>query len=117
MRRLSPRALRLRLVLELGSHCIHLGRYQFQSPRSFIVAGSSTARTIVASIRIATARPTPICLKSSELSVAKIANTATITIAALVTVPAVARIPCETAASVDIPRSNASRTRLRMNTW
>ena len=38
------------------------------------MAGSSTARTIVASMRIATARPTPICLKSMELSVAKIAE-------------------------------------------
>ena len=35
-----------------GSHSSHLGRYQFQSPRSFIADGSSTARTIVASSRI-----------------------------------------------------------------
>src|SRR5947208_1539092 len=76
-----------------GSHSSDRGRYQFHLPSSFIDAGSRTARTIVASIRIATARPTPICLKSSALSVAKIANTATITIAALVTVPAVALIP------------------------
>jgi hypothetical protein len=41
-----------------GSHSSHRGRYQFHSP-SFIVAGSSTPRTIVASIRIAAARPTP----------------------------------------------------------
>jgi hypothetical protein len=94
-----------------------LGRYQFQSPRSFIVAGSSTARTSVASTRIATDKPTPICLKSSELSVAKIANTPTITIAALVTVEAVALIPYAIASSVFMPRSNASRMRLRMNTW
>ena len=40
------------------------GRYQLRSPSSFIVAGSSTARTSVASSRIATARPTPICLNS-----------------------------------------------------
>ena len=32
-----------------GSQASHFGRYQFQSPRSFIVAGSRTARTIVAS--------------------------------------------------------------------
>src|ERR687893_14409 len=69
-----------------GSQLSPRGRYQLASPRSFIVAGSSIARTIVASIRIATARPTPICLKSSELRVAKIAKTATITTAALVTV-------------------------------
>ncbi len=30
---------------------------------------------------------------------------------------AVERMPCETASSVVMPRSNASRTRLRMNTW
>ena len=40
-----------------GSHSSHFGRYQFQSPRSFIVAGSSTPRMIVASIRTATAEP------------------------------------------------------------
>ena len=88
-----------------------------RSPSSFIAAGSSTARTSVASMRIAAARPTPIILNSTELSVAKIANTATITIAALVTTPAVERMPCATASSVDSPRSTASRIRLRMNTW
>ena len=35
--------------LRCGSHSSQRGRYQFQSPSSFIVAGSSTARTIVAS--------------------------------------------------------------------
>src|SRR5215211_2663416 len=35
-----------------GSHSSHHGRYQFRSPSSFIVAGSSTPRTRVASIRI-----------------------------------------------------------------
>ena len=44
---------------------------------------------IVASMSTATARPTPICLNSSSDSVAKIENTPTITIAALVTTPAV----------------------------
>ena len=43
---------------------------------------------IVASIRIATARPTPISLKSMKERVANTLNTRTITIAALVTVPA-----------------------------
>ena len=52
---------------------------------------------IVASSSTATARPTPICLMSSVESVAKIANTATITSAALVTVLAVVRIPRSTA--------------------
>ena len=43
------------------------GRYQLRSPSSFIAAGSSTARTSVASSRMATARPTPICLNSIRL--------------------------------------------------
>jgi len=68
-------------------------------------------------MRIATARPTPICLNSIALSVAKIPKTATMMIAALVTVPAVDLIPWAVASSVLMPRSNASRTRLRMNTW
>src|SRR5215211_4084937 len=100
-----------------GSHSSHFGRYQFQSPSSFIVAGSSTPRMIVASISTATASPTPSCLKISNESVAKIAKTEIITIAALVTTPAVVLIPCVTASSVDRPRSKASRIRVRMNTW
>ena len=79
--------------------------------------GRSTARTIVASIRIAAASPTPACFMSIVESVAKIENTATITIAAAVTTPAVDLIPWVTAASVSSPRSYASRIRLRMNTW
>ena len=62
-----------------GSHCSGLGRYQFQSPRSFIVAGSSTPRMMVASIRMAEASPTPNSLKSTRLSVTKIPNTPTMT--------------------------------------
>ena len=58
---------------------------------------------IVASSSTATARPTPICLMSSVESVAKIANTATITSAALVTVLAVVRMPRSTASSVEQP--------------
>ena len=50
-----------------------------------------TARTIVASSAIAAASPTPSCLNSSSGRVAKTENTAIITIAALVTVPPVAR--------------------------
>jgi len=61
------------------------------------VAGSRTARTIVASMRIAAARPTPGCLNSIAPSVAKIANTAIITAAALVTTPAVDLMPSATA--------------------
>jgi hypothetical protein len=82
-----------------------------------MLAGSRTPRTIVASIRIAVARPTPSCLKMIDERIAKIPKTATITIAALETVLAVDLMPWATASSVVMPRSNASRTRLRMNTW
>jgi hypothetical protein len=72
---------------------------------------------MVASIRIAAARPTPNCLKNSSDSVAKTAKTQTITIAALVTTFAVVRIPSEIASSIVAPRRNRSRIRLTMNTW
>jgi hypothetical protein len=49
--------------------------YQVQSPNSFIVDGNSAARTIVASIRTAIARPTPSCLNAISLRVAKMENT------------------------------------------
>ena len=88
-----------------------------RSPSSFIAAGSRIARTSVASIRTATARPTPISFMSTMQSVAKIEKTATITAAALVTVPAVAAIPSRTASSLLRPRSTPSRTRLRISTW
>ncbi len=52
-----------------------------------MAAGSRTPRTCVASIKTATARPTPSCLKISSDRGAKIANTETITTAALVTTP------------------------------
>src|SRR5256714_1181562 len=89
----------------LGIQPSDCGSHQLRSPSSVIVAGSSTPRMIVASIRMATARPTPICLSSSELSVAKIPNTPTITTAALVTVPAVLLIALLTASAVLAPPS------------
>ena len=61
--------------------------------------GSSTMRTTVASMSTAEAKATPSCLKSTSLSVAKIANTATITRAALVMTPAVVVIPSATASA------------------
>ena len=51
-----PAPVRLRRPT-FGSQLEPLGRYQFQSPSSFIDAGSSTPRTSVASIRTAAARP------------------------------------------------------------
>src|SRR5919204_177922 len=95
-----------------GSHSSHRGRYQFRSPSSFIVAGSSTPRTIVASIRIAAAKPTPNCLNIKSESAPKTENTPNITTAALVTTPAVDLIPTEIASSMPAPRWNASRIRL-----
>ncbi len=44
-------------------------------------------------------------------------KTTTITIAALVTVPAVVAMPWRTASVVLIPPRHDSRTRERMNTW
>src|SRR5215217_1732548 len=76
-----------------GSQPRRFGRYQLRVPRSFIVAGSSTARTMVASIRIAAARPTPSCFIDWSPPVANIANVITITAAALVMIPAVLLMP------------------------
>ena len=67
--------------------------HQARSPSSTSAAGSITSRISVASMRIAADRPTPIIFISSMLSVAKIANTETITAAALVTTPAVSAMP------------------------
>ena len=113
----SPSRTSSELWSKCGSHSSHEGRYQFRSPSSFIDAGRRTPRTIVASIRIAAASPTPNCLKNSIDSVANTANTQTITSAALVTTPAVDLIPVEIASSIEAPRWKRSRIRLTMNTW
>jgi hypothetical protein len=89
----------------LGSRLSRFGRYQLRLPCTVIVAGSSTARTRVASIWIAAARPTPSCFIDWSPPVANIANVITITAAALVIATAVLLIPCATAFSVDRPRS------------
>ena len=65
--------------------------------------GSRTPRTRVASSRTAKARPTPICLNIMNERLPKRANTPTMTMAALVTVPAVILIACDTATSVSSP--------------
>jgi len=69
-------------------------------PSSFIVAGSSTARTIVASIRTAIARLKPICCIMIRLSVANSPKTATMTSAALVMMRADCVSPSATARSL-----------------
>ena len=58
-----------------------------------MVAGSSTVRTIVASTKTATARPSPSWRAIPSGRVRKTANTTTMIAAALVTVPAVRRDP------------------------
>ena len=42
---------------------IHLGDHQFALPINLIVAGTTKALTIVASRRLANAKPNPICLR------------------------------------------------------
>ena len=65
-----------------------------------MVAGRSTARTIVASIRIATARPTPSCFIDWSEPVANATNVTTMTAAAPVITPAALLMPSATAFSV-----------------
>ena len=74
-------------------------------------------RTAVASIRTATARPTPSVLTSTNDRVAKIENTATMMTAALVTTPALAAMPSVSASVMASPCWHRSRMRLRMKTW
>ena len=71
---------------------------------------------IVASIRIAAASPTPSCFISNVDSVPKMANTPTITTAALVTTPADRVMPLATASRLGTPWRTASRIRLTTNT-
>ena len=88
-----------------------------RAPSSFMVAGSRTARTTVASSKTATARPMPISLSDTIDNVANVRKTKTMTTAAAVTTPAVVLIPWATARSVRPVLSYVSRIRLSMNTW
>ena len=99
-----------------GSHSSQRGRYQFRSPSKAMTEGSSTPRTTVASSRTATASPTLSCLNCCSDKVPKTANTATMMMAALVTTPAVLRMPCPTASLAGSPRSCASLIRETTNT-
>ena len=58
------------------------GAHQFQRPSSFIVAGTSSVRTIVASTTTARASPRPSCFMATISPAAKPANTMTISSAA-----------------------------------
>jgi len=73
-------------------------------------------RTRVASSSTAAARPTPSCLNVITPRVAKIEKTATMTMAALVTVPAVAVTPSAAASRGHRPFSLASRIRSSTST-
>ena len=84
-----------------GSHSSQEGRYQFQSPRSVIAAGTSTERTTVASIRRATAIPKPICWNITRSPIAKPTKTATMMSAAPVMRRAVEPIPNAIASFVE----------------
>src|SRR5262249_4882174 len=61
------------------------GRYQFHFPSSFMLAGSRTMRTIVASSRTAVASPIPASFIDTWDRVVKVRNTMTMTTAAAVT--------------------------------
>ena len=76
-----------------------------------------TPRTTSASTSTATARPRPSSFISTMCSDAKIANTDTITKAALVTVPAERVMPSRTASRTGRPCCAASRMWLSTNTW
>jgi hypothetical protein len=93
-----------------------LGRYQFQSPSSFIVAGSRTARTMVASSSTATARPTPNILATTSGSSTKAAKTEIMISAALVMTRAVEPTPSTTARLGSRCCRYCSRTRLSRKT-
>src|SRR6516225_3903558 len=105
------------LAPKRGIHSSQLGMYQFHSPRSFMLAGSRTTRTIVASSSTATASPMPVSFIDTEDKLAKMRKTITMTVAAAVTVAAVDLMPLLTARSVDWPARWFSRILLKMNTW
>ena len=53
-----------------GVHSRKRGNYQLRPPSSFIVEGTSTERTMVASTKMANARPNPICCVETNWPVA-----------------------------------------------
>src|SRR5262249_13268270 len=89
-----------RFSLNFGSQLSQRGRYQFQSPSSFIALGRTTERMIVASIRSAAATPKPICWNMISSPLAKPAKTATMINAAPVMMRAVEATPKVTAPTV-----------------
>ena len=92
------------------------GAHQFQSPSSRISEGTSSARTIVASISTASAVPTPSCLMKMICEVAKAPIAITNSSAAKVTMRPVRSSPSATASSLGAPASWASLMRVSRNT-
>src|SRR5690606_24899445 len=74
----------------------HRGSHQLRSPSSSMVAGTSSIRTMVASSRIAAARPVPISFITRSFSRMKLPNTNTMIAAAAVMTLAVAARPSAT---------------------
>jgi hypothetical protein len=93
------------------------GRYQLRSPSSFMVAGRSTARTIVASIRIATREADAQLLHGLVVAGGEHREGDHHDRGGAGDDAGGALFPWATAALVDMPRSTASRIRLRTNTW
>ena len=76
-----------------------------------MVAGTSTIRTRVASMSIATARPSPICLMTSSGPRANERNTMIMMAAAAVITLAVAASPSATASPLSSVFTHSSRMR------
>ena len=82
-----------------------------------MLAGTSSTRTIVASMNTATARPNPICCSGPRRPDANPVNTHTMMSAAPVMMPAVVRRPYATASVLSCVLSYSSRIRDSRNTW
>ncbi len=92
------------------------GSHQFQRPRIAIMLGTSSERTIVASRKIATARPMPNSCSPTIRPATKPEKAAHMIIAAAVMIRPVRSRPCATAVSLSAPSSQLSRIRVTMNT-
>ena len=100
-----------------GSHSSQRGKYQFHVAEQLHRRGQKHRADDRGVEQDRSCEPDAELLEEQHRERAKIANTPTMTIAALVTTPAVDLMPCATASSVLAPRSNASRIRLMMKTW
>ena len=93
-----------------GSGRARPGIHQLRSPRSSIVAGTSSMRTTVASSRTASARPSPNSFPTRSSSNTNEPNTTTMMAAAAVITRAVAARPSATAVAESPVLSYSSRT-------